>query len=472
MEKVSSILKEKIKRFSRKKFYFNKRKICLALKSMMLNEKDFNFYFTNLCSSNEINNLCLIFSFLNCYQGDNILDEFNIFYSTLCNASFKKEFYIYFFKSYYYSDGKESLRKFKNNIDELFYGLEAEAFFSAEKFRCHFKKCYLDNITTSNELDVNLLKVVGDFLPKKDLSELEVAIALYIILCRVVSYSSDYIINHNINNIPKFYEVNDLNNEVICITFAIIYYKLLKMYNIDANLSGDFFTHMKVELRINSMMLSADGTFFGFNQMKKDCYNISDLGNVKFGFSLTGFYLESVYYTDLSYIKYNKEKLYNAILNVNRMLDINNEKAIMIGNILYDYEIELRRLKKNSADVTLEEIDYRMNTLNRIYGFKLKDCICENKQFLSKFKHRILGDISLRDILLYKDDVNGFELFNLYIIDLNGNLLYYFEDGRAFKRYDYEEIKELINSYNLLFKNEDDKTFFESVSVQKKIFKN
>lgn len=97
MEKVSSILKEKIKRFSRKKFYFNKRKICLALKSMMLNEKDFNFYFTNLCSSNEINNLCLIFSFLNCYSGDNILDEFNIFYSTLCNASFKKRILYLFF---------------------------------------------------------------------------------------------------------------------------------------------------------------------------------------------------------------------------------------------------------------------------------------------------------------------------------------------------------------------------------------
>lgn len=467
MEKISINIKNGLKVITNRMILFNKGKIDRTLKIMSLKDKD--YCFDKLCSPSEITNLGLMVDFLNRYNGNSVIEDFNVYYLSLSNLCFGKEFYIYFLKMFYRNEDSDNLVRLKNNIDNLFYGLEVECLFNEQKFRSHYKMCYLDDLLINNDLDEKLLNIIKESLPKENLSELELAIALYLILCRSVSYSGNYVISKKIDNVPKYYEVNDVNNEVICVTFAIIYYKLLRLYNIDANLSGDLLTHMKVELRINTMMLSADGTYYGFNQLNGGNYQISDLGNAKFGFSLTGFNLVDEYYSDLAYIKYNKDKLYNAILKVSKMMNLDNEGALKIGNILYNYEIELRRLKKNSESSLLDEIEYRIDTLNKIYSFKIEGLTCENKQFISKFKHRLFNGINLRDVLLYREIDGNVELYNLYVITLDGEVLYYLDDGNSFRRYEIEKLKEIINERQLLFKNDCDKEILsDSVLIYKR----
>lgn len=346
--------------------------------------------------------------------------------------------------------------QFKTNIAKLFYTEDVEAKFDKQKFRAHFRRHYLNNISLDNELNEELVQEVQQEIPDSLEDELELAIAIYAILCKKFCYSPDYILTSSSSDIPPYEEVNASNHQVICVTFAIIYYKLLKMYNIDANLAGDCLTHMKVNIRIHSMMIEADATNFGFGYTHD--YRLSDLANVKLGFPITGFVLANLAYEDYNYVKYNEPHLERVISRVTSKIYDKEHKAIKISFLLYEHQSKLREQKKSRGVTPEEEAAYHIAFLNQLATYKASNAECENKQFISKFSHKLFNDFQgeVKVSLLFKRIEEQIHLYNLYTIKTTNNTIYFLEtENGLLVHFEGSALIENIITRNLEFKSEE-----------------
>lgn len=443
----------KIKHF----FTFDKKALNNILDDTDCDDTQKETLFNELNKPETLYNINKIYKFLSTYYGDNLGNDIKIFFNTLLETSMSLEFYLFFMYNYYIR--REGIIQknihFKENLSSLFYAQDIESLFNKSQFRSHFKRCYLSKDYLDNKIDNQLIAEIEKALPKSD-DKLEIAITIYILLCQKLHYSSSYIVEKDSNKITPYWNVNSENNDIVCFTFSIIYFKLLKMYGIDANLSGDDLKHMKVEMRINSMMLEADATNFGRSSESE--YKLSDIANVRYGISINGFNLIKLYYKDANYIRYNEKRLAKNILRVQQRVGKKTNALFEISSMIYQRSLHLREQKKNFSLTLEDEIDYQMETMNQVMSYKIENSECENKQLQAKFSHKLFKgyqEYLKKVFLLYKKEKGHTYLFNLYMFEVNEEPIFYLETEGRLTKYSKNSILEEIERRKLKFKDQN-----------------
>ena len=393
-----------------------------------------------------------VITFLSAYDGNDILNDFFNLMNTF-KHKYINEFYIYFLQLYnnLNYDGLLFNLKFKINIRDLFYFSDAEAFFNKNKFRKHFRKASMYGISIDEDIDSDIYDYISSNLPSNIDNDLERAIAIYYFLCKLLRYEPNYIVYKDLDNTLDYDDVSLKNNRVVCVQFSIIYYKLLKKYNIDAALAGNVDNHMFVNLRIGTMMITADGTRYG-NFTEE--FNISDLTATKYNFIIDGFYINGVFYSDLDYVNYNREKLSNAILTFYKKIGIRNDLRKKYDRLILKFRD--KEFEKNA--VFEEDIKRRMDFLNSIYY--LTNNTVEDVQMLTKLVVNLFSDIldeRTEQITLYRVVNKQIVLTRLLVFyDENMKPYYYFYNNGKYRNYEVDMIVKLILENGWIFKHQMD----------------
>ncbi len=396
--------------------------------------------------------LSKIINFISSYSDVNIVNDYFCFISTI-EHKYPDDFYIYFLHLYsqYCSNYLVFDDNFRNNMNNLFYLSGVEALFNEEKFRAHFKPVYLGSINCDNDVDKSILDYVDSNLSKTCENDLEKAIIIYYLLCKIFNYDPSYIVYRCLVCTTPYDKVTLENNNVVCIQFAIIYNKLLQRYGIDSCLVGNVDTHMYVNFRVGTMMLTADSSRYG--EFTED-FNISDLTATKYDFLIDGVFLVESYYTDINYLKYNNEILKETIKKVyNRFfVDVEIRKK-------FNFLIKKYQERELYIDfVNKDDIDRRINIINSLF-YKV-DGEVEWVQMLTKLVVSIFNDIvdeRTEQITLYKYEDRQLVLNRLLVVyDEEMKPFYYFFENNKFVNYDTDTVVEKIVDGNWIFKNQVD----------------
>ena len=403
----------------------------------------------------EISLMNNMFVFLNNYIGNNIVKDF---YATFRDKekNYSYDFYIYFIYTYYqlFKD-KESFsfsKEFITNIMDLYYLEEIEVGFNPEKFKMHYGHAYTGALNIKEEMNPDIINYVRNTLPKTLKSDLEKAIGIYILLAKALRYAPIYTITEDIYDTNPYYEVTLYNNEVVCVQFALIYYKLLQLYGIEANLTGNYEYHMYVNLSFGSMMIRCDATRYGYYS---DQLELSDLTNTKYDFMIEGIDIDDSKYFDSNYIAYGKERLSSTIREVYKKLGLSIDLKDKINEFINKYQrIEF----KKNREVDKSVIDERIEMLNGM--FKFSEETVENIQLFNWLVNSVFYDIAedrVESISLYRKVNERIELSKLLVLyDQDMNPYYYLYSNSKLTNYDVDTIVEIILRDGWCFKHQTD----------------
>lgn len=393
-----------------------------------------------------------IIDFISSYNGNDIVNSYFDFIFEI-EHKYTDDFYIYFLHLYsqYSSETSKFNANFKTNIKNLFYLSGIESLFNEEKFRAHFRPAFLGSINDNNEIDQSISRYIDENLPKNVEDDLEKAITIYYLLCKIFRYDPSYIVYRCLVCTNQYDKVTLENNNVVCIQFAIIFNKLLQKYGIDSCLVGNVSTHMYVNFRVGTMMLTADSSRYG--EFNED-FNISDITATKYNFLIDGLFLADSFYADINYIRYNNEILNNMINKVYSNFGIELDLRKKFNYLIKKYQD--RELYKDI--VNKEDIDRRIEIINSLF-YKV-DGEVEWVQMLTKLVVSIFKDIEderTEQITLYKYENNRLKLNRLLVVyDEDMKPFYYFFENNKFVNYDVDIIVEKIVNGGWTFKNQVD----------------
>ena len=403
----------------------------------------------------DISLMNLMFIFLNKYSGNDIVKDFySVFKDKEMKYSF--DFYIYFIYQYYlmYKDNSKYSfsREFITNISDLYYLEEVEVEFNPDKFKLHYGNAYTGTLSLKEDLDSSLVEYVNENLPDTLQSDLEKAIGIYILLTKVLRYAPVYTITKEIYDTNPYFDVTLENNEVVCVQFSIIYYKMLEKFGIEANLAGNYCSHMFVNLNFGSMMLRADATRYGYYS---DQLELSDLTNTKYDFMIEGFYLHTKQYFDPKYIDYCTERLRETILSVYNKMGLNTDGKSKIDEFIDKYQ-RVEFAKDRVVDKRV--FDERIEMLNSMFRFR--EQTLENTQFFNWMINSVFYDIAelrVENISLYRKSDKGIELSKLLVLYEEDETPYYYLyiDGNLVN-YDVDSVVEIILREGWSFKHQTD----------------
>lgn len=393
-----------------------------------------------------------IIDFISSYNGNDIVNSYFDFIFEI-EHKYTDDFYIYFLHLYsqYSSETSKFDANFKTNIKNLFYLSGIESLFNEEKFRAHFRPAFLGSINDNNEIDQSISRYIDENLPKNVEDDLEKAITIYYLLCKIFRYDPSYIVYRCLVCTNQYDKVTLENNNVVCIQFAIIFNKLLQKYGIESCLVGNVSTHMYVNFRVGTMMLTADSSRYG--EFNED-FNISDITATKYNFLIDGLFLADSFYADINYIRYNNEILNNMINKVYSNFGIELDLRKKFNYLIKKYQD--RELYKDI--VNKEDIDRRIEIINSLF-YKV-DGEVEWVQMLTKLVVSIFKDIEderTEQITLYKYENNRLKLNRLLVVyDEDMKPFYYFFENNKFVNYDVDIIVEKIVNGGWTFKNQVD----------------
>lgn len=400
----------------------------------------------------EISLMNRMFIFLRNYKGENVsLDFYNTFKSEL--GDYPISYYIGFIFQYYKVHGDDYLfgLNFIKNIKDLYYKNDIEAIFNSKKFKLHYGVALTDTLSLEEDVNSELEGYVRNNLPP-NLNELELCIAIYVLLAKVLRYSPMYTITENIYDTNAYFDVNLTNNEVVCVQFAIIYSKLLEKYGIDVNLAGDVHSHMYVNIAIGTLMLRADATKYGFYS---DQLSLSDMTNLKYGFMIEGFFLVKNNYTDIDYIRYGNERIKESILSVYEKMGLRTD--IQNGLLTYIDKYQKKEFDNNKK-ISEGTIEQRINEVNKLIVYDESNV--ESIQYFNMLLLSIFYDIAedrLENISIYRKDDGKLKLSKLVVVYDEDNKPYYylFTDGRLIN-YKIDDVVDIILRDGWCFKYQTD----------------
>ena len=268
----------------------------------------------------------------------------------------------------------------------------------------------------SNSFDINqsvsseLVNYVFSNIPDTITTNLEKAIAIYVILCRTLKYDPDYAVYSDVNRTNQISDVTPTNNNVVCYHFASIYYQLLRMVGIKAKLQGTTDNHMFVSFNYQDMIITCDPTKCGHYSFG---YSMTDITNVRFGYLLNGF-TAMPFGMEIDKVEEVKKGLNKTVKDVYKKLGINYGAGFRINEVLNKiYNREDDRSSLYNGDRILRMID----SIN-CFTF-LKDCDVENAQLLNKLVASLFRDIQdhrSESIVLYKETDKGVRITNLLVV--------------------------------------------------------
>lgn len=436
--------------YFRKLIYFDYQVVDRILNVMFVEHpewlKEISFDQEEIVTLNEI------ISFLSSYDGNNIVNDFDLFMNTI-NHKYSSSFYIYFLHlfSQYYTDNIMFNLKFKINIKELFYLTDTEALFNQKKFRLHFRRVSLGGISLDNDVDSSIVKYVEDNLPKEFITDLDKAIGIYYLLCKRLRYDPNFVVYRDIDYTLDYDKVTLDDNKVVCVQFSIIYHKLLKKYGIDSCLVGDVNNHMYVNLRAGTMMLTADGSRYG--NFTED-YNLSDLTGTKYDFMIDGLFVNGTFYADVNYVNYNRDRLEKRIKEIYRTMGLRVSLRSRFKRAITKFQ----ELELYNGEVNKDDFDKRINFLNSMY-YPVNSEV-EDMQMLTKLVVDIFNDIHeerTEQITLYKHVDGETKLCRLLVLyDEEMEPYYYLFVDNKFVQYNVNSLVDWIIDNGWTFKNGTD----------------
>lgn len=299
----------------------------------------------------------------------------------------------------------------------------------------------------SNKLDDKMITYVSKYV-SDDMSTLENAISIYLALGDVLCYSPYFSLTHDFNKISMVRDINLNNNEMICKSWAILYYRLLKHFGIKARIHRST-AHYKVEMTLDGVIYSMDATGYGGNHY---FYTLSDTTRIKCNLKISGFLVSgTVDVRDKNKFAEGYEKLNESIDNVYK-----RQGRKVVPDEKYDsLKYKVGRLVKEHAMVvgigSEEDINYRIKVINRFWGLNIIQAPVEKVQLFNAFYKFIFDDFTTYEfqskcynVFAYKN--HKLVIYKLLVLEVNGIYYYYLDDGKKFTYYSRDELlKEFMN---------------------------
>ncbi|MBR6821366.1 MAG: hypothetical protein IKM55_03995, partial [Bacilli bacterium] len=238
------------------------------------------------------------------------------------------------------------------------------------------------------------------------------------------------------------------NNEMICKSWAILYYRLLKHFGIKARIHRST-AHYKVEMTLDGVIYSMDATGYGGNHY---FYTLSDTTRIKCNLKISGFLVSgTVDVRDKNKLAEGYEKLNESIDKVYKRQGRN-----IVPDEKYDsLKYKVGRLVKEHAMVvgigSEDDINYRIKVINRFWGLNIIQAPVEKVQLFNAFYKFIFDDFTTYEfqskcynVFAYKN--HKLVIYKLLVLEVNGIYYYYLDDGKKFTYYSRDELlKEFMN---------------------------
>ena len=302
----------------------------------------------------------------------------------------------------------------------------------------------------TNKLDEKIIDYVSRYV-YDDASVLENAISIYLVLGDILCYSPYFCLTHDYSKTNMVRDINLDNNEMICKNWAILYYRLLKYFGIKARVDRNR-DHYKVEMTLDDVVYSMDATGYGGNAY---FYSISDTTRIKCNMKIERFLVSRTKDPmDINKFSSAIDGLNIAISNV-----YDRQGRIIVPDQKYvRLKEKVGRLVEEHGRVVgvgeLEDINYRINVINRFWSLNIIDSTVEKIQLFNAFYKAIFNDFDMYEyqskcynIFAYKN--HKLVIYKLIALEINGIYYYYLDDGKRFSYYSKEDLLKEFNKRNI-----------------------
>lgn len=302
----------------------------------------------------------------------------------------------------------------------------------------------------TNKLDEKMIRYVDSFVDD-GMSDLEKAVSIYLCLGDVLCYDPYFTLTYDYNSTNMARNINPDNNDMICKSWSILYCRLLKLYGIKAKVERNK-AHYKVLLNLNDVEYSIDATVWGgdgyFNSM-------SDIARIKFGFKIVRFNVSGIG------MSYDKNRFTNNSLELKKTIDkvykkqnrkvISDEKVFRLGK----KAVELVQNNGRVSGVgSLDDINYRIEMINRFWGMNINDQgAVEKIQLFNSFFRKLFEDYDdyyytyrCYNVFAYKN--RKLKIYKLLAFDIDGQYYYFMDDGKKFISYTNKEVIDEFSNRN------------------------
>lgn len=348
---------------------------------------------------------------------------------------YDKSMVLYIINNFYkdYSEGYLLSSKIKDRIKYINDQTDIE-FVVYSNFTSTEKNSEYYNVNIDKKLKEEILSNMP-----KNLNKLEIAIFIYIKLCKLFNFDLEYYINKTKvpsyikgNNMNEIKDINLLNLNVVCYQFNTIFAKLLSEYDIDFEIKhstgNQGIYHAWTKVKIDNILISFDFAHKIFGQL--------DLLEAKLNNPLKGI------------------KLYNKNSNV-----VNEFNGSL--NKIYSYINKDIKNINNSYDDIINSLDKNFNIdeiikylVNLVENKNLKEI--ESIGFLVILINKLSKKYNIEHVYLINNIGNELQLLLLLILKKENNYDYYiYNPSYSLKRVDNETLEFYLknNMYEMVDKN-------------------
>ena len=304
---------------------------------------------------------------------------------------------------------------------------------------------------------------------------MEKSIAIYVLLVSIFRHNGEFIIYEDESLLKDISSIGISNNEIVCWEFALIYYKLLKKYNIDVDLNGIGILGMHVNNNViaDNIPFNVDPISFRTNRAEK---RLSDIARAQFGLLVSSIkLLADDYFDKYKYLSMDEiskmiasdyKKLDKTIENVYKKLGKDYVREDDFVKLVNTYNSNTKRRLERNKQIengniyhTKEDIDYRISTINYFYNMNIKKNNIEKVQFMTKYINMIFSDFESSDFnfisLIQRGDDNKSKWLKLIVVnDSDGRSYYYVEKDNGFNECSKEELVYYFKVNNISLKSD------------------
>ena len=277
--------------------------------------------------------------------------------------------------------------------------------------------------------------------------KLEIAAIIYIRLAQLFCYSPTFVVDNDYGLVKDLDSITVLNNEIVCLHWAVIYSKLLDRYDVENSFLGDD-KHLMVKVVANKYVIFADATRYGVEDRD---YNLADLTNAKLGIKVKNFKSYSeVRNKDIAVIL---DKVYDS-LGIT-CYDDNRMEELLAKFNTYAKRRMNRNLLNGMNKINRGDILYRIRFINWFYNMRLKLGEVERLQFFSKYFMKVFKGYNFENCrcLTLCETSEQYRLVRLLVIEDDNKEDYYFlETNSGFVEYNKERLMDYFLARGIVFK--------------------
>ena len=298
----------------------------------------------------------------------------------------------------------------------------------------------------SNRIDNKLISYVSRYV-NQDMSKLEKAISIYLVLGDILCYSPYFTLTNDYNKISRVSEITLDNNEIICKNWSILYCRLLRYFGIKSKVIRKK-AHYKVELELDDVIYGIDATGYGGYG---SYYNMSDIARIKYNFKIRGFRIVRMLSNKDNDVYRELENIINDVYDRQNRKVISEERILKLRNMV----LTLAQEYGNKVGVgSNEDISHRLRLVNRFWHMDLNDSSLEKIQLFNSFINTIFDDYEEYGYEVKYYNVYGYvnhklKMFKLIAIEVEDKYFYYMDDGNKFYAYDRSGIIEEFYKRNM-----------------------